>query len=575
MFGRNEKQHWMEADDEIVAPFLDPDPSESVKSVAGELRDRLGKVEQQVLAQYTATAAYATLSQQGVETARAEARADLDRSQATVIGLIDRLRTEMNSRIDGMEHRPGLPSTSLALDAASRLAMLEDRMGSMIGALEAVREGEHPAASAGGRAAAGEDAPRRLAGRQRRRVGAVAALTTRYGGGRECHAAVHPPAFQPRTFAAAPAPVGVQRRRRPTCRRFAPHRATPCSFAGPTARPLGLGRVQPRVADPGADVDVRSGRPRSTTSFVAAASSPLRRAATRCWPAAPTRPGWCSARPTACPAWWPTATATPSCASSPPQAPTRGATCWPMRWPRCPAWRASTNAATPTYANARVWRPRIGLLRGSEPSPDLVANEAGVPLRRRRGGRPQDRLLPRPARRPLRGGRLATGRRVLNVFSYTGAFSVIAAGTRRSQRHVASIRRGRRSTSPRRNGELNGVDVGELMEADAFTALRGLRDRAQQYDLICLDPPKLANNEQPARQGVTRLQGPQPARRQAARSRWHAADLVVQRRDDAWTCSRRWSPAPRSTRSAPCASSAACTSRAITRCRWPSPRPST
>ena len=33
------------------------------------------------------------------------------------------------------------------------------------------------------------------------------------------------------------------------------------------------------------------------------------------------------------------------------------------------------------------------------------------------------------------------------------------------------------------------------MEADAFTALRGLRDRAEQYDLICLDPPKLANTE--------------------------------------------------------------------------------
>jgi hypothetical protein len=139
MFGRNDKQHWMESDDndEIVAPFLDPDPSESVKSVAGELRDRLGHLEQQVLAQYTATAAYATLSQQGIETARAEARADLDRSQSTIIGLIDRLRTEMCSRIDGMEARPGLPSTSLALDAASRLAMLEDRMGSMIGALEA------------------------------------------------------------------------------------------------------------------------------------------------------------------------------------------------------------------------------------------------------------------------------------------------------------------------------------------------------------------------------------------------------------------------------------------------------
>jgi 23S rRNA (cytosine1962-C5)-methyltransferase len=80
------------------------------------------------------------------------------------------------------------------------------------------------------------------------------------------------------------------------------------------------------------------------------------------------------------------------------------------------------------------------------------------------------------------------------VFSYTGAFSVAAAGSGAAS--VLSID----SSGPalevaRRNGELNGLDIGEVMEADAFTALRGLRDRARQYDLIALDPPKLAANE--------------------------------------------------------------------------------
>ena len=83
---------------------------------------------------------------------------------------------------------------------------------------------------------------------------------------------------------------------------------------------------------------------------------------------------------------------------------------------------------------------------------------------------------------------------MLNVFSYTGAFSVVAAGSGAAS--VLSID----SSGPalevaRRNGELNGLDIGELMEADAFTALRGLRDRARQYDLIALDPPKLANTD--------------------------------------------------------------------------------
>ena len=131
---RNEK-NWMDYD-ELTKPFLDPDSVESTTTVAIELRDRMVKVEQQVLAQYTATAAYATLAHQGVETARAEARADLDRTQATMIGLLDRLRTEVTNRMDGVEARPALPSTSLTLDAAARLAALEDRMGAMIGALE-------------------------------------------------------------------------------------------------------------------------------------------------------------------------------------------------------------------------------------------------------------------------------------------------------------------------------------------------------------------------------------------------------------------------------------------------------
>ena len=37
--------------------------------------------------------------------------------------------------------------------------------------------------------------------------------------------------------------------------------------------------------------------------------------------------------------------------------------------------------------------------------------------------------------------------------------------------------------------------VGEVIEGDAFTVLRGLRDRARQFDLVLLDPPKLAATE--------------------------------------------------------------------------------
>jgi 23S rRNA (cytosine1962-C5)-methyltransferase len=139
-------------------------------------------------------------------------------------------------------------------------------------------------------------------------------------------------------------------------------------------------------------------------------------------------------------------------------------------------------------------RARVGLLRGSAPSPDLVAHEGGfrfgVDVE---GGHKTGFYLDQ---RNARGAvaTIAPRRNVLNVFAYTGAFSVIAAA--RGAERVTSIdSSGPALSTAARNGELNGVDIGELVEADAFTALRGLRDRALQYDLILLDPPKLANSE--------------------------------------------------------------------------------
>ncbi len=145
--------------------------------------------------------------------------------------------------------------------------------------------------------------------------------------------------------------------------------------------------------------------------------------------------------------------------------------------------------------------PRTGTLRGGDPDPGLVVHEgvrpgSGEPWRWHvdvAGGHKTGFYLDqRNARAVI--ARLAAGRRFLNVFSYTGAFSAVAAGSGATS--VLSID----SSAPAlaaalRNAELNGVDPGEHLEADAFTALRGLRDRARQYDLIALDPPKLAANE--------------------------------------------------------------------------------
>ena len=91
---RNEKS-WAELD-EMLEPFLPEESVEAATATAIEFRKRLVKLEQQVMAQYTSMAAYATIAKQDFEAGKTEGRADLDRSQATLIGLLEKLRNEVN-----------------------------------------------------------------------------------------------------------------------------------------------------------------------------------------------------------------------------------------------------------------------------------------------------------------------------------------------------------------------------------------------------------------------------------------------------------------------------------------------
>jgi len=84
--------------------------------------------------------------------------------------------------------------------------------------------------------------------------------------------------------------------------------------------------------------------------------------------------------------------------------------------------------------------------------------------------------------------RLARGRRVLDLFCYSGGFALAAAaGGARSVKGVdldeAAV------ALARANAELNGLDV-PFEHADAFDVLR----RGGDADLIVLDPPKLAQH---------------------------------------------------------------------------------
>jgi 23S rRNA (cytosine1962-C5)-methyltransferase len=133
---------------------------------------------------------------------------------------------------------------------------------------------------------------------------------------------------------------------------------------------------------------------------------------------------------------------------------------------------------------------RVGVLAGEEPPPEVVITESG---RRHvvdvRGGQKTGFFLDQRPNRDL-VGTLAAGRRVLNLFAYSGGFSIAAA--RAGAVHVTSV-----DSSATALGQaeaawrLNELDpaAGTLVRADVFEYLRG--DVAPS-DLIVLDPPPFA-----------------------------------------------------------------------------------
>jgi 23S rRNA (cytosine1962-C5)-methyltransferase len=99
----------------------------------------------------------------------------------------------------------------------------------------------------------------------------------------------------------------------------------------------------------------------------------------------------------------------------------------------------------------------------------------------------------RPNRARVRD--LASGRSVLDVFSYSGGFSVNAAlGGARSVLAVDSSATACELVT--RNAGLNGVgDRVRTRCGDAFEVLRGLNSEGQHFDLIVVDPPAFAKSQ--------------------------------------------------------------------------------
>jgi 23S rRNA (cytosine1962-C5)-methyltransferase len=89
---------------------------------------------------------------------------------------------------------------------------------------------------------------------------------------------------------------------------------------------------------------------------------------------------------------------------------------------------------------------------------------------------------------------LAADRRVLNLFSYTGAFSVYAA--KAGAREVVAVDLAAKvHARARRNFELSGLDPAkmEAVTGDAVKALERFASRGRRFDVIVCDPPTFSH----------------------------------------------------------------------------------
>jgi 23S rRNA (cytosine1962-C5)-methyltransferase len=142
--------------------------------------------------------------------------------------------------------------------------------------------------------------------------------------------------------------------------------------------------------------------------------------------------------------------------------------------------------------------PRLEVLRGDPPPCSIHVREYGVPfvVDLAQGQKTGAFLDQRDNRR--RVGELARGRRVLNLFSYAGGFSLRAAIGGAS--HVTSVDIAARAhATAQASFRLAGVDPATVhasfVTAEVHAFLDAARARRDLWDLIVSDPPSFAPSE--------------------------------------------------------------------------------
>jgi len=90
--------------------------------------------------------------------------------------------------------------------------------------------------------------------------------------------------------------------------------------------------------------------------------------------------------------------------------------------------------------------------------------------------------------------RFMSGRRVLDMFCYTGGFGLTAAAIGKAREVVGFDASRRAVTQAQANAERNGLANVRFENGDAFKTLHSLKTAGERFDGIVLDPPKFARS---------------------------------------------------------------------------------
>jgi len=148
----------------------------------------------------------------------------------------------------------------------------------------------------------------------------------------------------------------------------------------------------------------------------------------------------------------------------------------------------------PSVAKAEGMEVAGGFVHGQGPTEPVVIAEHGLRYQvdlaegQKTGFYLDQRENRRAAARYLRG------RRVLDVFCYTGGFGLagLALGQAADVQGIDSSRKAVELAGI--NAQLNGLPAARFEAADAFEALEARRDAGQRFDAVILDPPKFAGS---------------------------------------------------------------------------------